>query len=153
MQTAPYVDSLLADLEAMASLGDEAVANAAQRLSQTLRASAGLRLLDLLGEAALEISAQLPSGHIEVRLAGQEPSLVYVEDEHEPAAAAPSGEDTASARITLRLSESLKLNIELAANREGVSVNTWIVRALGRAASAPTTTRRVGRRMTGYAES
>ena len=153
MQTAPYVDSLLADLEAMASLGDEAVANAAQRLSQTLRASAGLRLLDLLGEAALEISAQLSSGHVEVRLAGQEPSLVYVEDEPEPAAAAPSGDDAASARITLRLSESLKLNVELAANREGVSVNTWIVRALGRAASAPTTTRRVGRRMTGYAES
>jgi hypothetical protein len=153
MQTTPYVDSLLADLEAMASLGDEAVANAAQRLSQTLRASAGLRLLDLLGEAALEISAQLPSGHVEVRLAGQEPSLVYVEDEPEPTAAAASGEDAASARITLRLTESLKLNVELAANREGVSVNTWIVRALGRAASASTTTRRVGRRMTGYAES
>lgn len=152
MQTTPYVDALLADLEAMASLGDEAVANAAQRLSQTLRASAGLRLLDLLGEAALEISAQLPSGHVEVRLAGQEPSLVYVEDEHEPAAAAPTGEDAASARITLRLSETLKLNVELAANREGVSVNTWIVRALGRAASAPTT-RRSGRRLTGYAES
>jgi len=152
MQTTPYVDALLADLEAMASLGDEAVANAAQRLSQTLRASAGMRLLDLLGEAALEISAQLPSGHVEVRLAGQEPSLVYVDEE--PAAAAPSasGDDAASARITLRLSESLKLNVELAATREGVSVNTWIVRALGRAASAPAT-RRVGRRLTGYAES
>ena len=65
----------------MASLGDEAVADAAQRLSQTLRASAGLRLLDLLGEAALEVSGQLPSGHVEVRLAGQEPSLVYVDEE------------------------------------------------------------------------
>src|SRR5579859_523121 len=153
MQTTPYVDALLADLEAMASLGDEAVANAAQRLSQTLRASAGMRLLDLLGEAALEISAQLPSGHVEVRLAGQEPSLVYVDDEPEPATAAPSGEDGASARITLRLSESLKLNVELAANREGLSVNTWIVRALGRAATGQTTTRRSSRRMTGYAES
>ena len=152
MQTTPYVDSLLADLEAMASLGDEAVANAAQRLSQTLRASAGLRLLDLLGEAALEISAQLPSGHIEIRLAGQEPSLVYVDDEPAAAPSAATGEDSASARITLRLSESLKLNVELAANREGVSVNTWIIRALGRAASPPTT-RRTGRRLTGYAES
>jgi hypothetical protein len=152
MQTTPYVDALLADLEAMASLGDEAVANAAQRLSQTLRASAGMRLLDLLGEAALEISAQLPSGHVEIRLAGQEPSLVYVDEE--PAAAAPSatGDDAASARITLRLSEALKESVEVAATREGVSVNTWIVRALGRAASAPAT-RRVGRRLTGYAES
>ena len=44
------------------------------------------------------------------------------------------------------------MSVEVAANREGVSVNTWVVRALGRAASAPAT-RRVGRRLTGYAES
>ena len=152
MQTTPYVDALLSDLEAMASLGDPAVADAAQRLSQTLRASANLRLLDLLGEVALEISAQLPSGHVEVRLAGQEPSLVFVEEEQ--AEPAPAGEDGASARITLRLSDSLKVSIEAVAGREGVSVNTWIVRALNRAANAPTTpTRRSGRRLTGYAES
>ncbi len=153
MKTTPYVDALLSDLEAMASLGDPAVADAAQRLSQTLRASANLRLLDLLGEAALEVSGQLPSGHVEVRLAGQEPSLVFVEEEQsEPTSAA--GEDGASARITLRLAEALKLTVEAAAAREGVSVNTWIVRALNRAANAPTTpTRRSGRRLTGYAES
>jgi HicB-like protein involved in pilus formation len=154
MQTTPYVDALLSDLEAMASLGDPAVADAAQRLSQTLRASANLRLLDLLGEAALEVSGQLPSGHVEVRLAGQEPSLVYVEEE--PSEPAPAGaEDGSSARITLRLSETLKVSIEAAATREGVSVNTWIVRALNRTANAPasSTTRRSGRRLTGYAES
>jgi hypothetical protein len=152
MQTTPYVDALLADLEAMASLGDEAVADAARRLSQTLRASAGLRLLDLLGEAALEISGQLPSGHVEVRLAGQEPSLVFVDEERsEPASAA--AEEGASARITLRLSETLKVSIEAAASREGVSVNTWIVRSLSRATTTPTTVRRSGRRLTGYAES
>jgi HicB family len=152
MQTTPYVDALLADLEAMANLGDEAVADAAHRLSQTLRASAYLRLLDLLGEAALEVSGQLPSGHVEVRLAGQEPSLVYVDEQPEAPAVAAGAED-ASARITLRLSEALKASVEAAAAREGVSVNTWIVRALGRAASAPTTVRRSGRRLTGYAQS
>lgn len=152
MQTTPYVDALLADLEAMAALGDEAVADAARRLSQTLRASANLRLLDLLGEAALEVNGQLPSGHVEVRLAGQEPSLVYVEEQPEARAAAAGGDD-ASARITLRLSEALKTSVEAAAARDGVSVNTWIVRALGRAVSTPTTVRRSGRRLTGYAES
>ena len=152
MQTTPYVDALLADLEAMAALGDEAVADAARRLSRTLRASANLRLLDLLGEAALEVNGQLPSGHVEVRLAGQEPSLVYVEEQPEAPAAAAGGDD-ASARITLRLSEALKTSVEAAAARDGVSVNTWIVRALGRAASTPTTVRRSGRRLTGYAES
>ena len=152
MQTQAYVDALLADLAAIAAVGDEDVASAAQRLSQALRASAGMRLLDLLGEAALEVSEQLPAGHVEVRLAGQEPSLVYVEDEQAPVAA-PAGEEGMTARITLRLTEALKATVEEAAAREGVSVNTWIVRALGRNTSAATSTRRVGRRLTGYGES
>src|SRR5262245_29327935 len=151
MQTQSYVDALLADLTAIAAVGDEAVADAAQRLSQALRASAGMRLLDLLGEAALEVSEQLPSGHVEVRLAGQEPSLIYVEDEPAVAAAPAPGEEGMSARITLRLTEALKASVEEAAAREGVSVNTWIIRALGRTTSAPT--RRSGRRLTGYGES
>ena len=40
-----------------------------------------LHLLDLLGEAALEIGGQLESGRVEVRLAGREPELVVVTDE------------------------------------------------------------------------
>jgi hypothetical protein len=84
-----------------------------------------------------------------VRFAGGDPQLVLVPPEREPAAA----EEAFTARITLRLPESVMAHVEAAAAREGVSVNTWIVRALGRAASASTTTRRVGRRMTGYAES
>jgi HicB family len=151
MQTAQYVDALLNDLAAIASVGDEATAAAAERLSQALRASVGLRLLDLLGEAALEVSGQLPSGHVEVRLAGQEPSLVYVEHEEAPA---PVAEDEgAGARITLRLPESLKAGVEAAAAREGLSVNSWIVRALKRGLDVPERRRGVGRRMTGYAES
>src|SRR5438128_10853152 len=124
MDTTPYLDALLADLAAMAELGDDAVADAARRLSQTLRSSAGLRLLDLLGEAALEVSGQLPSGHIEVRLAGQQPALVYVESEPSGTASPAAGEDGMSARITLRLPEALKTSVEAAAAREGVSVNT-----------------------------
>jgi hypothetical protein len=151
MQTSPHIDALLADLAAAGGLGDEAVAEAAARLAPALRGSAALRLLDVLGEAALEVSAQLPSGHVEVRLAGQEPSLVYVEDEPGAASIPAPDEESTSARITLRLPDALKRNVEAAASREGVSVNTWIVRALGRSASAPI--RRVGRHLTGYAES
>ncbi len=151
MDTTQFVDALLSDIAAIAALGDESVADAAERLSQTLRGSARLRLLELLGEVALEISSQLPSGHVEVRLAGQEPSLVYVESEPGPSAAPAAGEEGMSARITLRLPEALKVTVEAAAAREGVSVNTWIVRALSRSAAAPA--RRAGRRLTGYAES
>jgi hypothetical protein len=149
MQTTQHVDALLADLAAIASVGDEATAAAAERLSQALRASLGLRLLDVLGEAALEVSSQLPSGHVEVRLAGQEPSLVYVEQQEAPAAA--PDEESMGARITLRLPDSLKAAVEMAAAREGLSVNSWILRTLKRDLDTPP--RRSGRRLTGFAES
>ena len=76
---------------------------------------------------------------------------MYVEEESSETAPTAAAEDGTSARITLRLSEALKTSVEAAAAREGVSVNTWIVRALGRSAGAPA--RRVGRRLTGYGES
>jgi hypothetical protein len=149
MDVNQHVDALLSDLAAIAAIGDEAAEAAAQRLSQALRASAGLRLLDVLGEAALEISGQLPAGHVEVRLAGQEPSLVYVEHEAEPTGI--SAEDGLSARITLRLPESLKAAVEAAAAREGLSVNSWVLRELKRGVDVPK--RRSGKRLTGFADS
>ena len=149
MQLEPHVEAIKSDLVALAALGDESVASAAERLAAALGSTLGLRLLELVGEAALQVSAQLPAGHVEVRVAGQDPSLVYVEDsESEPRS---SAEDL-SARITLRLAEALKNAVDAAAAREGVSVNTWILRALGRALSGPPP-RRVGNRMRGYAQS
>ena len=146
MQLSAHIDALLADLQAAGSLGDENIAQAAERLSEAIKGSARLRLLDLLSEATLEVSDQLPSGHVEIRLAGQDPSLVYVEEREtaEPAAA----DDGMTARITLRLPESLKVAIELAATKDGLSVNTWLVRALSGAVSRPS--HRSGRRLVGY---
>ena len=68
MQMASFVEALQSDLEQIAAVGDDAASAAAQRLAGALRASAGLRVLDVLTEAALELSAQLPEGHVEVRL-------------------------------------------------------------------------------------
>src|ERR687883_461404 len=76
MQMASFVEALQSDLEQIAAVGDDAASAAAQRLAGALRASAGLRVLDVLTEAALELSGQLPEGHVEVRLAGQDPTLV-----------------------------------------------------------------------------
>lgn len=146
METARFVAALERDLAAVASVGDDQVAEAAERLTQALRGSAGMRLLETLGEAALEISAQLPEGHVEVRLAGSDPELVFVggEPAETPAVAAEEG----TARITLRLPENLKRELEAAAAREGVSLNTWLVRALARSTAPPP--RRSGNRLTGY---
>ena len=147
MQLSPHVEALLADAAQIAAMGDEATAEAARRLSAALRPAAGLRLQDALAEATLELSAQLPSGHVEVRLAGQDLSLVYVDEE---AAAMPApAEEGLTARITLRLPEGLKAGIEAAAAREGLSVNAWIVRALSRSTGG-TTRRGPGSRLTGF---
>jgi hypothetical protein len=149
METARFVEKLERDLASVAALGGDAVAEAAERLIQALRGSAGLRVMEMLGEAALEISAQLPEGHVEVRLVGPDPQLVYVPAE--PAAPAPAPEeDGLAARITLRVYESLKRELEAAAAREGMSLNAWLVRALSRSVASPP--RRVGNRLTGYAK-
>src|SRR6266540_6213131 len=150
MQLQRFIDALKADLSAVAELGDEATGEAANRLVMTLQASVGLRLLDALSEAALELNEKLPSGHVEVRLSGQDPELVFVSDE--PEAPPAAGDEAYTSRITLRLPEALKTMVEEAAAREGVSVNTWIVRALSRSSSAAPTTR-TSNRLTGYAQS
>src|SRR5438067_12276563 len=110
MQLEAHVDAIRAELAGLGNLGDENVAAAAARLSEALGATLSLRLLGLLSEAALEVSSQLPAGHVELRLAGQEPSLVYVAEEGAPQSA--SAEDGLTARITLRLPESLKTSLE-----------------------------------------
>ncbi|HKP17182.1 MAG TPA: toxin-antitoxin system HicB family antitoxin [Gaiellaceae bacterium] len=150
MELSHHADAIRAELAALAGLGDEYVAAAADRLSQALGPALRGRLLEVLSEAVLEVNAQLPAGHVEVRLAGQEPALVYVTHEREEQAAGT--EDGLTARITLRLPESLKASLEQAAGRDGVSVNTWLVKALGRAV-AQIGSSRVGSRLTGYGRS
>jgi hypothetical protein len=149
MEMARFIESLESDVAAVAAVGDEQTRAVADRVLQAIRGSAGLRLLDALGEAALELSAQLPTGHVEVRLVGQDPALVYVGEEEAPPE--PAAEDGLTARITLRLPESLKGTIEAAAAREGISVNSWLVRALTRGAAGPV--QRSGKRLRGFGQS
>src|SRR3954449_11073311 len=73
------LEGLQEDLQGLAELGDERSAQIARRLGEALGSNLRLKLLDLLSQAALELNAKLPSGHIEVRLAGQEPELVFVD--------------------------------------------------------------------------
>jgi hypothetical protein len=144
------LEGLQEDLQGLAELGDERSAQVARRLGDALGSNLRLKLLDLLSQAAVELSSKLPSGHVEVRLAGQEPELVFVAETDEPGGAVVAEE--LSARISLRLPDSLKATVEKAAEREGVSVNTWLVRAIARA----TESRPVhvsGKRLSGYAQS
>ena len=152
MQMAHHLHAIQEDLAAAAALAaDEPTAEAARRLSQALGSSLHLRLLDIVSEAAAELSAVVP-GRVDVRLAGRDPDLVYIEEDVEPPPAAAAGDDALSARITLRLPESLKVQIEVAASGENTSVNSWIIRALARGLESRPS-RSSGRRLTGYAKS
>ena len=150
MQLDSHIHAIQQELAATAALGDEATSEAARRMSDALAATLHLHLLDLLGEAALEIGGQIDSGRVEVRLAGREPELVVITDDVPDSAQFGFGEES-SGRITLRLPESLKSGIEAAAAREGVSTNAWLVRSIARTLEQRPS-KKSRNRMQGYAQ-
>ena len=153
MQIDGTIQALREDLVRFAALGDENTSRAAELLSVAIEASLARRLQDVLAEAALELNAQLDAAHVEVRIAGRDPELVLV---REDGSISEPVDEAFSARITLRLPESLKQRVESAANREGASVNTWLVQALQRSVE-PKSHRSISsgsrNRLTGYGRS
>jgi HicB-like protein involved in pilus formation len=147
MQIDGLIQALREDLVRVAALGDEKTSRAADLLSVAIEASLGRRIQDALAEAALELNEQLDSAHVELRVAGHDLQLVLVRED----GTVPEQADEAfSARITLRLPESLKQRVESAAAREGASVNTWLVQALQRAVESRRTSSSSRNRLTGY---
>ena len=154
MDLARHVTAVQTDLAAAAALGGDDVAEAGRRLADAAAPSLQLRLLDLLSEAALGLNAQLPDGHVELRLAGRDPDLVYVPQAVPDAPGAEAAAAEYDARITLRLPEAVKTAAEAAADKEGISTNAWIVRALKRELDArPSGRIRSGNRLQGFAQS
>jgi HicB-like protein involved in pilus formation len=154
MELGAHVSAVQADLAAAAAVGGDEVAEAGQRLADAAAASLQLRLLDLLSEAALELNAQLQDGHVELRLAGRDPQLVYVAAASTPEAGGAEVPAEYDARITLRLPDVVKTAAETAADREGISTNAWIVRALKRELDVRSRGRvRSGNRLQGFAQS
>ena len=82
--------------------------------------------MTLAEQAAAEVGAQLPDKRVEVVLAEGEPSLVVRPE----AGDIPVNTEDLDARITVRLPEDLKEDLEAAAQDLGDSVNTFVVRAL-----------------------
>jgi len=151
MQLDGHVQAIQTDLAAAATLGDEASAEAARRLSEALGSTLHLRLLDVLGEAAAEIGSQLGSGRVDVRLAGRDPELVLVVEEPTEPISVGAGEEL-KGRITLRLPETLKAAVEAAADREGVSTNSWLIHTITRALHSESTGKGRRNRLQGFAQ-
>lgn len=142
-----HVDTLNRELTAAMSNGDRDTERAGRLLTQILGGAARIGALDLLSEAAEEVTAALAEAgqpaEVQLRLTGHEARLVVTatstapdqtdEADDEPpmeTIAALDAGDGETARFTLRMPDQLKLNVEQAAGKEGISVNTWIVRAI-----------------------
>jgi hypothetical protein len=150
MKMSLVVDGLLSDVTAVGELGDAQVAEAAERIAAVLARSLPSRILDLLSEAAGELARELPQGHVDIHVGGDDVELVYVDDDP----ATPESDAELNARITLRLSDQLKARVEESASRQGLSVNGWVLRTLERGASVSTHSHgRAGSRLRGYGNS
>ena len=147
MQLSTYVEALQRQLMSTAAAGTAETEEIAGRFVVALDASARVAILDALSDAAGEITRDLAPGSVDVRLRGRDVEFAVT-----PATApapgagpvAPTGpvhaqqggeagedsDDAATSRTTLRLPDALKSRAEAAAANEGVSLNTWLVRAI-----------------------
>jgi hypothetical protein len=155
MNLSPYLESLRADLAAAAAPGGPETARAAGLLSHSLEASARLAMLEVLSDAAAEITTRLSGAAVEVRLRGREADLVVTQAAAEPSPEVPPVDGGDLTRLTLRMPEALKAHVEQTAAAEGISVNAWLVRAVTAAVQRPPGTPppgHRGRRITGFAQ-
>jgi hypothetical protein len=143
MDLGPYVEAIHRQLEAAADAGGDEARALAERLVAPLDAAIRLALQDVLAAAAEEITVELAPGSVELRLRAREPEFVVTPPPVDPTADEAGESDTAPSvwpagadaeegsvsRINLRLPEHLKARIERAAANEGMSVNSWLVRA------------------------
>lgn len=144
MDLRPFIAAFRDDLAAAAQVGDDDVRRAAERLLASVEPAMRLTLMDVLAEATADISAtmaDLGGGSVEVRLRDREPEFVVTVPQlvpptqplaaaEPPAAEADDEGDGSTARITLRLPQSVKDKAEELASRGGQSLNTWIVQVL-----------------------
>jgi hypothetical protein len=134
MQLSPYVAQVQAQLTATAALGDDATRRTAAALAAAAEPATRLAVLAAVTAAADEITAALldspEAPSVAVRLDGDELRIEVRTAESVPDGPPEDGE--ASARISLRLSDALKSDVETAARADAVSVNTWLVRAAAR---------------------
>ena len=165
MELSQYVEGLRRELGTLTRFAPAEVTELADRLAEALESSVRLTLLEVLSAAAAEITEHLDETVVDVRLNAGEPEFVVTTvPEPAPSPAAEAGPDEAgTARMTLRLSESLKARIEAQATAAGMSVNSWLAHAAIRAleqrpedavrSSSQVPKIRIGQRISGYTRS
>lgn len=139
MDVTPYVTALREDLVSAAAAGDEQTQRTATLLAAAIEPAARLAVMNALADLAEEVTEALDGERtVELRLNGRQVKVVVTEpagtqpsDQPSTAPATPPIGDAGDiSRITLRLMEEIKGHAEQAANRQGVSLNSWIAQAV-----------------------
>lgn len=137
MELDHYTRRVQEQLAAAAALGDDRTREIADGLATAAAPAVRVAIMAALAAAADELTVALLDApgapRVSVRLDGDSVRVEAHSSEPPEAASPRTDEGEASARISLRLSEALKADVEQAAGREGISVNTWLVRAAGSA--------------------
>lgn len=167
MDESSYLASLQQSLAHSAAAESPQVQAAAERIALALQPALRLLLIEMAADIAAEVTAGLDGEIVDIRMRGGSPELVItphpVDDgdgastdgqaDAEPtsSAGADIGADAAMARISLRMPESLKGQVDAAATTAELSANAWIVRAVSQAlhAGTPSKSRR-SRQVSGW---
>ncbi|HEY5846502.1 MAG TPA: hypothetical protein VIT42_06905 [Microlunatus sp.] len=141
MDLSLYVESVRAGVADAASLADDHTRHVADRLGNAIGAATRLALINALSDAADTISADLAPGSVELRMSGSDPEFVVSAPSRgtEPTLLLPPPDEEAAetdpdeepvARISLRLPSSVKAKVDRMADREQISTNAWLLRAV-----------------------
>jgi predicted transcriptional regulator len=138
MELGQYVDDLQRQLVDAAVHGSEETRAVAQRLAAGLDSATRLVLLDALSAAAGEITRDLAPGSVDMRLRGRDVEFVVIQaisdmDAEDLPDSGIDLDETSTSRTTLRLPDGLKARVDDAASADGLSVNSWLVRAIAAA--------------------
>ncbi|TBN57620.1 histidine kinase [Glaciihabitans arcticus] len=134
MELGTYVSELQRQLVSSAENGTDETRVVAERLAAGLDAATRLVLLEALSAAAGEITRDLAPGSVDMRIRGREVEFVVLQAIPEvDAPPTVNLDDASTSRTTLRLPDALKAQVDDAAAADGLSVNTWLVRAVAAA--------------------
>ncbi len=153
MDLNPYIRSLREDLLAAAAIGDEATRRAAALLGAAIEPAGRLAIMNALSDLAAEVTEALDRHVVEIKVDGRDvrvsvsergghrPDGFTEQDQHDNGhgghhlhadelrrAMQEAGGELS--RTTVRLFNDLKSQAEQAASEQGVSLNTYISRAV-----------------------
>ena len=145
MDLSPYLEAVSEDLARSTALADEPTREVVRRLVPSIEPAVRLALVQALSDAAAAITAELDDAVVTLCMDGRDPALEVrqlpspagTDDPERGVRGADEEEDDdkgrGTARLTVRLPETLKRRAEARAEQAETSLNTWVVQTLRRA--------------------